>query len=90
MNCQNLRLFKEFVILGTKVNFKTDKIFNFIILLAKFYIYKSKLDDTIPKLDIFMNSLKKRYSLEKYRAVINENKHKFDMEWLMYKSLITD
>ena len=90
MNCQNLTLSKEFVILGTKVNFKTDKIFNFIILLAKFYIYKSKLDDTIPRLDIFMNSLKKRYSLEKYRAIINENKHKFDMEWLMYKSLITD
>ena len=88
IHCNNISLDKELVILGYKKNFISDTVFDFILLLAKFYIYKMKLDEKFPTLENFINYLKKRYILEKYVASI-ENNANFDHMWRLYKVLIT-
>ena len=88
IHCNNVTIDKELVILGHKNNFMSDTVFDFILLLAKFYIYKMNLDKNFPTLENFVNYLKKRYVLEKYVAGI-ENNAKFEHMWRLYKVLIT-
>ena len=63
---------------------KPDRVFNLILLKAKYFIYTKY---TIPIFDIFKTVLKSYYQLEKYNAVKNGNMVKFDKEWNTYKTL---
>ena len=87
-HCNNFTLDKEFVLFGIKTNMKTDPVINFIMLYAKFYIYKCKLQDLQPLISIFIRLLKDRHSLEKYNAYINNRQNQFEIEWLMYNNII--
>jgi len=87
VHCNNLEFSKELVILGCKLNTRTDKVLDLIILLAKFHIYKCKINNLIPNITHFLNSLKQRYEIEKYCCKINGNYHQFEEIWLPYKNL---
>ena len=53
-----------------KFNINKDfMIINHILLLAKFYIYRCKLDKNEPSLDVFEAKLKATYKLELYVAI---------------------
>ena len=67
--CNNFALDKELVLFGTKKNMKTDSVIDFVLLFAKFYIYKCKLQDVKPTIPTFTSLLKDRYSLEKYMHI---------------------
>ena len=41
-NMTNIKLKEDFVLFGKAKDFKSDEIFNFIILFARFFIYKWK------------------------------------------------
>ena len=86
--CNNFTLDKELVLLGTKQNIKTDPVINFILLFAKFYIYKCKLQDSQPSIPIFSCLLKDRYSLEKCVAYTNNRQNQFENDWLAYTNII--
>ena len=87
-HCQNLRISKELVIFGLAENFISDKVFDQIILLAKHYIYLCKLKDDFPTLDQFIIVLKKRYTVEKYVATMENKSAIFNTDWLMYRTLL--
>ena len=63
-NCARLQLNAEIVLFGCRDNFVSDKSFDFILLYAKFYIYKCKLQDTLPTLESFLIALETRLRLE--------------------------
>ena len=64
---------------------KTDYIFDFIIMLAKQYIYKCKTEQSLPNLPVFQKYLSNRYKIEQFNAKIGNNVQKFDMQWSLYK-----
>ena len=88
-HCHNIRILKQFVLFGTLENFKSDKVFDFLILFGKHYIYKCKLNDDFPTLEHFKILLKKRFNMEQYIAVLNNSEPKFKTNWLLYKHLIS-
>ena len=81
-HCARLHLNAETILFGCHKNFTSDKPFDFILLCAKFYIYKCKLqDNTLPTLESFLITLENRVRLEE--KVDRKDIHRF----FPYKSL---
>jgi hypothetical protein len=62
---------EHLIIFGCDKNFRTDQVFDVIILLAKEYIYNCKMRKELPQIEVFLLMLKKRYAIEKYIAIVN-------------------
>ena len=78
----------ELVIFGTSKNVFTDKAIDFMILFAKFYIYKCKLQNAIPQYNTYLQQLKSRVRTEKYSAITCHKLTEFERNWLQYKYLL--
>ena len=87
-HCDKFYFTEELVVLGTKQNTRTDCVIDFIILLAKWHIYKCKLQNKSPHLLAFKNMLKNRYLLERYNSFTQCKYDKFTASWLPYVNLI--
>lgn len=87
-NCDRLKLRQELVLFGTAENVFTDKAFDSILLYAKYFIYKCKLQETIPQLDLFLSELKHRMIVEKALALRAGKIYKFSDKWKTYARLI--
>jgi hypothetical protein len=90
INCShanNFRFSEVLVLFGVQDNIYTDKAMDFIILLAKLYIYKCKWNNTKPVVQIFLKYLKNRYRLEKDKRGRAGNA--FDITWQPYLKFVT-
>ena len=58
-----------------------DKLKNYIIFYAKYFIFLGKCHKTIPKFDHFKHYLKKRIEIEKEIALMNDKLHFFEAKW---------
>ena len=69
--CNQLRLSKELVIFGyNNSNVHTDTILDLFILLAKYHIFHAKTTSDKPLIQVFVRTVKQRFVVEKYSAVI--------------------
>ena len=84
IHSNNFRFTKNLVIFGKCEVIKTDKICDFIILLAKFYIYRCKVQNQLPRINSFISELYNRYIVEK---IINNNSIQFRNNWAPYLAL---
>ena len=66
VSCKNLELTEKFILFDVLQNVFTDKVLDLIVMLAKFYIYKCKWQETAPKLKVFLRILRDRYTVERY------------------------
>ena len=87
-HCSNLRISKEFILFGHTSTFHSDKVFNTVILLAKFFIYKCKLNNTLPNYKNYLTYLKNRYQLEYYLAKVNDRVEQFNSNWYQYMVIL--
>ena len=83
-----LELDSQLVILGQHENTTTDKGFNLLLLMAKFYIYKCKIQDKKFCLEHFKNDVVMRYNVEKCIAYTHCNVAKFSKMWTLYLDLL--
>ena len=88
--CRTLALSELFIIFGIKPNQTSDKVLDLIILLAKFHIYKCKLQNTLPNILYLKNIIKNRYKIEKYNNTISGNQAEFEEAWHPYNALIEE
>ena len=77
------------IIFGMKSN-NSDPVFDLIILLAKFHIYKCKLQNSLPNILHLKHIIRNRYYIDKYNSKINGSETKFERVWLPYVTLIHD
>ena len=75
-------LTKKHVIFGIYYDLKYFKAINYVILLAKLYIYKQKLNNSILSFDNFVLYLKYNLKVEQYICEKNGDKIKFEKTWL--------
>ena len=57
-------------------------------MLAKFYIYQCKWQETAPNFKVFLRILKDRYTVDRYLHITTDKLPDFDLQWLPYKGLI--
>lgn len=82
-------LSEKIVLLSVDDNLITDQVIDYIILLAKYVIYTCALNDTVPTLQHFKQTLKYRYSVLKLAAIRKSSYTKFAMNWFPYLQLIS-
>ena len=87
-NCARLSFSLELVIFGSKNNFITDKGFDFILLFAKFYVYKCKFLETPPNIRIFLGELRFRLKIERHIAIRNNRGNRFNLDWYPYRDFV--
>ena len=75
---------KDLVIFGISNTIKTDKICDLIVLLAKFYIYRTKVQHNTLSIKAFKTELFKRFQIEK---IINKNSIIFRTDWAPYLAI---
>jgi hypothetical protein len=81
----NLRMDKEMQLFGI-LNYSMNAL-NIILLLCRYYIYKTKMKEGVPLIHLFKKDVKSYFSLEKYIFTKNANIIKFDRKWGSYSSL---
>ena len=62
-----------------------DKVVNVILLLAKFHIYRSRVQNGKPNYKSFLAEIKKYIRNVKYIAISNRNINRFDQMWGLWK-----
>ena len=89
IHCQGLNISKELVIFGTTNTFHSDKVFDLLLIWAKFFIYKCKLDNITPRFTNFHKILKYRYTIEKLIANKKNNQTACLQDWNLYSKIIS-
>ena len=87
-HCERLTLSPSLILFGREENTRTDECFDFILLHAKFFIYKCRLNNNRPRIEHFKNELKYVYSIDKYVHSIEMAQDSFDRKWMLYTRLI--
>merc|ERR1711963_301810 len=86
-NCSGFSFKLDLVIFGSSEGIRTDTAVDFIILYAKFYIYKCRFTDNIPDLLLFLRDLKNRLVIEKLSAIRRNKDGQFQLRWYPYTEL---
>lgn len=86
-NVFNFQMTEPLAVLGFDKNVRIDSIMYFIILLAKQYIYKCKLDKNAPEITCFLAKLRYRYQIEQYIARTNLLYNDLITKWHPYEAL---
>ena len=86
-HCTRLTITKSLVLFGCGSNIKTDEGFDFILLHAKYFIYKCRFTKSKPRLIAFLQYLKYQYNVDEYVYKLEMRPEKFIDKWLMYTNL---
>ena len=76
------------ILFGLDQNVQTDRRFDLIILMAKFHIFKSKLQKGKPNVNIFIHSLKQRAVIEKYCIAASDQEERHETQPLSLADLL--
>ena len=87
-NCDNLSFSEQLIILGYRNNVFTDKVIDLLIVIAKWHLYKCKLQGREPNIEIFKQEFKERYVIEKHIHTSRSNIDNFNDVWLQYRNLL--
>ena len=83
-HAHNFSFDETLVIFGQSTDIQTDAICDLIILMAKFYIYRSKVQNTILNCKHFIDEVYRRFCIEK---IINKNSVEFRNSWGPYLNI---
>ena len=88
-NCNRLKLTDKLILFGYDNNIKTDQGFDFILLHAKFFVYKCRINSVRPVLNTFLKELSYIYKIDQYAYSIQMKQYQFALKWASYNVLIT-
>ena len=84
----NVKLTENIILFGVSDLFKTDIVFDHIIVEAKMYIYRCKVQKVPMCMHAFQLYLGFKYKIEQYNAKLNFSLEKFNKNWTPYKNII--
>jgi hypothetical protein len=87
VHLQDIHFCEELILLGHVRGFKSDDVFDTILLMGKYFIYTCKHTNTQPIVENFLRQLKYRFCIEKYLSNVNQTYDDFVQEWRPYVPL---
>ena len=87
-HCDRLNLCQELILFGTTELIYTDKAIDSILLYAKYFVYKCKLQERRPQLDHFISELKHRIIVEKALSYRIGKLNVFNDKWRLYSEMV--
>ena len=88
LNVHNLKFCETFILFGVEGNVASNETLDFLVLFAKYFIYKCKYGKIKPTIIRFRKQLKERYKIEEYNSKINLTFSEFRANWASFDSLI--
>ena len=86
-HCNALSLSDSLILFGYKEGTETDYGLNYILLLAKFYIYTISMTNARPTIQGFLCVLKQRCSDLKYMHSLDGTLNRYKEHWFLYQDL---
>ena len=87
-HCSTLKFNIELVLFGNDSKTKTDDALDQIILHAKHFIYRCRINKVKPTLKQFIPHFKESINAEKYTYTLEMRYHKFIEKWCLYQLLL--
>ena len=87
--CHRLSLSACLVLFGWDSKSKLDEGFRFILLHAKYFVYRCRISEMKPTVPVFLLSLKKIKRIDRYVHQLDMLYDKFYEKWEPYNSLLT-
>ena len=88
-NCSRFSINPTLILFGHDGKTTTDEGFDFILLHAKFFVYKCRLNKPKPTLEAFINNLKHIHEVDKHVHLMEMTYEKFIKKWTPYNNLVT-
>ena len=76
--------------MGVKGDVSTGKVLNLIMLMAKYYIFRSRYLKTIPNFTCFSKEVRQRAAIEKHAWALKGDLNAYFSLWSPYFPLISD
>ena len=86
----DVRFTEKLVLFGYENNVQMDTVFDFILLAAKSFIYRCKMNKCIPYVSAFRKQLNSMYKVEELSAKMNFEIQKFQRNWCFYTPFLED
>ena len=83
----NIEINEELILLGCVRGSKSDDVFDFIILFAKYYIYSCKQGGNLPEVPVFVKKLHSRFLVDRYLSCIEMNYRQYIIKWQPYLNI---
>ena len=87
-NCAYLTLNVNLVLFGYDEGIKTDNGFDFVLLQAKYFVYKCHIGRARPTIKVFLNLLQYIYKTDRYVHHIEMRPELFIKKWAPYSALV--
>ena len=71
-------------------NERQDKIFDYVMSVLRYYIYKCRCEGSFPSLGAFRKYLSYKYKVEKFIALKNKDIEKFEKDWILWLNFVDD
>ena len=84
VHCMNINLSKKLILFGRVANIVTDKVFDLLILCAKYHIFTCKMNKKTPHFQTFLKTMNQTFECERYNAMICNAAGKFHKNWRLY------
>ena len=84
---RNFNFKDEMLLFGTMDKEVLD-VFEYILIVLRYYIYKCRCEDSFPSLEVFRNYLKNKYEIEKHIAQKNNILTKFNIDWAEWMDFV--
>ena len=88
VHCARLLFTEQLILFGSSDNIFTDNPIDFMILFAKFYIYKCRFQNITPKIRQFLSQLQNKTTVEKLITFENNKHMDFERSWQLYAPLL--
>jgi hypothetical protein len=88
VNSDRLFFNPQLILFGRDGKTVTDEGFDFILLHARFFVYKCRINNILPTVQGFIPYLVNVYKTDKYVHAIEMKQDKFTLKWMAYSALV--
>ena len=86
---QNFDFTPTIILFGESNAAPGNRMFFYVLVLAKYFIYRCRFQNTAPTVLNFVHYLKNQYTILKHIAMKNQNTEKFENEWEIWIPLLS-
>lgn len=88
LNSDRLFFNPQLVLFGRDGKTVTDEGFDFILLHARFFVYKCRINNILPTVQSYIPYLVNVYKTDKYVHALEMKQDKFTLKWMAYSALV--
>ena len=87
---RTFRFDDKMLLFGTDMKNDRDDVFEYVLVIMRYYIYKCRCEESFPTLGVFQAYLKNKFEIEKHIAQSNNQLTKFELKWAVWMDFVNN